>query len=1145
MTEKRSVWREEEGGYVDEEEFIFLGDAMRRVGTGVGKMGEVISVLGRENKVLDQYVLLPWQMILSILETEGDKRELIGVSITSIVEIIQMITECTIYERLYLGRSPRLVGHWRIEKVIVKLYGRVLTFLEQVGRMNKDRDGACKEVRELRKGCDKAMRKLREKIKLLVPQDEIQDDIDASLKSILRDLHNPIGRNNIKDSELCDDLDVESQTEILQWISKTDYQNHHIHAMKDLLPHTGTWLNDAPEFKEWRVASGSRILWLHGIPGAGKTKLACNTIQKLRGKNEHVGFFYCNKNESLRRDKTTILQTLLEQLSAPITEVQDDDQPTGLKKQRKVFKSIDNLYTIHRKIQRTASLNFAECRDLLTSIAGMYEQVTIIIDALDEAEFESRGHLLDALAEIMKDSQGIVKIFISSRDDQDIKQSLKGVPNYYIKPKDNQDDIKRFIERELERAEGKEKGNGGWCVALDQALKEVVLDGLLRKADGMFQWVTLQLEYLKNLTTVEAIQEELLAIKAPKDLTAAYEKLLDSILSSSDSTTAIIALRWILCTEIPLRTEEWVAATTHTLCTHDDATEPPEIQLSHILNLCRNLVVEDTEGKVVRFSHLSVREHLEEYRSELFAPSLCHSMAAESCLRLILYDYKLESFHTTFLAFHDYATVYWSYHAVKCDSVYKHSEIEILLQEILGQSAKSLEAYQLWFKSVRDRFRRHRHSSWWDRGLGFDLLYHGSLISSPPNSLFLIANLGLGEQFPLLLNWNLKDINCNNENKETYLFLASREGHLATVKSLLKSGANVNAGRTCGFFWHPYHKFPNPLFAAIAKGRREVMEILLDHNADICHNASNYGWMEIKDLVQVAAKIGNAEIFRVVIDRLNPVSLSKTVVELVVSRFGMPLVEYVIGIYPEMVISQSVVDAATRNSNGDVLRLCLDRARTVQPTTKLTDESILAALAVECYQDDKQAKTAIKNVLDQWIGGGDVTEEMLSLAARNTAYGPMFLAQLFDRSPDLVATEALILDIVCKHIGLQLSLYDSKSCPGESMLCLLQRMPEITDAVFFAILHTDHVKDAAIWELLLKNPPTISHEILLAAASNKDIDPRFMQRLLEANPAVTEDVLVAALKHQEIIDNFALLLEKNPVITEALVVASLKKGCSL
>jgi adenylylsulfate kinase-like enzyme len=42
----------------------------------------------------------------------------------------------------------------------------------------------------------------------------------------------------------------------------------------DVLPGTGQWLLSDPVFDKWKKESVSSILWLHGIPGSGKSKLA-------------------------------------------------------------------------------------------------------------------------------------------------------------------------------------------------------------------------------------------------------------------------------------------------------------------------------------------------------------------------------------------------------------------------------------------------------------------------------------------------------------------------------------------------------------------------------------------------------------------------------------------------------------------------------------------------------------------------------------------------------------------------------------------------------------------------------------------------------------------------------------------------------
>jgi hypothetical protein len=61
--------------------------------------------------------------------------------------------------------------------------------------------------------------------------------------------------------------------EILRWISPEPYIQHHEQTKKDVLSGTGQWLLSDPIFDKWKKESVSSILWLHGIPGSGKSKL--------------------------------------------------------------------------------------------------------------------------------------------------------------------------------------------------------------------------------------------------------------------------------------------------------------------------------------------------------------------------------------------------------------------------------------------------------------------------------------------------------------------------------------------------------------------------------------------------------------------------------------------------------------------------------------------------------------------------------------------------------------------------------------------------------------------------------------------------------------------------------------------------------
>jgi len=62
----------------------------------------------------------------------------------------------------------------------------------------------------------------------------------------------------------------------LDWLSdirKLPYFKHHKENKREILKGTGRWILTDEVFKTWKNESASSMLWLHGIPGSGKTKL--------------------------------------------------------------------------------------------------------------------------------------------------------------------------------------------------------------------------------------------------------------------------------------------------------------------------------------------------------------------------------------------------------------------------------------------------------------------------------------------------------------------------------------------------------------------------------------------------------------------------------------------------------------------------------------------------------------------------------------------------------------------------------------------------------------------------------------------------------------------------------------------------------
>ena len=76
----------------------------------------------------------------------------------------------------------------------------------------------------------------------------------------------------------------------------------------------------------------------------------------------------------------------------------------------------------------------------------------IIIDGLDGCDSTRRQDLLLAIQRLVQYSKRIVRVFISSKDNNDIASNLKTCLNVFISVTDNSEDIGRFVDSHVEKA---------------------------------------------------------------------------------------------------------------------------------------------------------------------------------------------------------------------------------------------------------------------------------------------------------------------------------------------------------------------------------------------------------------------------------------------------------------------------------------------------------------------------------------------------------------------------------------------------------------------------------------------------------------------------------------------------------------------
>jgi Cdc6-like AAA superfamily ATPase len=84
-----------------------------------------------------------------------------------------------------------------------------------------------------------------------------------------------------------------------------------------LLEDSYRWVLDNRDFQRWRYQPQSRLLWVKGDPGKGKTMLLCGIIDELErasaadGQNYHLAYFFCQGTDSRINSANAVLRSLI------------------------------------------------------------------------------------------------------------------------------------------------------------------------------------------------------------------------------------------------------------------------------------------------------------------------------------------------------------------------------------------------------------------------------------------------------------------------------------------------------------------------------------------------------------------------------------------------------------------------------------------------------------------------------------------------------------------------------------------------------------------------------------------------------------------------------------------------------------------
>jgi len=357
-----------------------------------------------------------------------------------------------------------------------------------------------------------------------------------------------------------------------------------IKAKGGLLIESCRWVMENESYQQWDKGNVSRLLWIKGDPGKGKTMLLCGIINELESSTapDSVFYFFCQASEPRLRSAIAVLRGLIWFLARrrpnliPHIRKEYDDSGKDVFKDHNAWQALSNIIV--------SILNDATTSDCI-----------FVVDALDECS-DGRERLIELLTRLSSTSKS--KWIVSSRNWPEIESQLDGAATSRVHLELNHtsiaDAVQRFIARRVEDLAKAKR--------YTESTREIVLRHLLTNADDTFLWVSLVCEELGKPDVFRHHTSEVLQY-FPAGLEKLYQRMINQLLHSRDEEICKAILAVVTTAFEPLSLAELATSDARLLPFQSDLQT-----LYRIITCCGSFLT--IRNNVVYMIHQSVKDYL-------------------------------------------------------------------------------------------------------------------------------------------------------------------------------------------------------------------------------------------------------------------------------------------------------------------------------------------------------------------------------------------------------------------------------------------------------------------------------------------------------------------------------------------------------
>lgn len=309
----------------------------------------------------------------------------------------------------------------------------------------------------------------------------------------------------------------------------------------------------------------------------------------------------------------------------------------------------------------------------------------------------------------------------------------------------------------------------------NETLRNLVVETLIGRAQGMFRWVELQIQMLQVLRDPMDVEARL--GKLPKTLDQSYWEIFDRIQESGQYAA-----------KLATRTFQWLLVGGSTMYLSDfaklasiDSHNQDFYTADYFLEICLNLVTCDNgSGSAFQFSHLSVREFLEkstpERKFESFLPQSANAAIASLCLFNLSAQSELNSAQELYDCSDSlgYAAMRWADHVPHKSYLSLSVTLKSQILAFMLDGSSVSPRFRNWIRQCKGFLTRFTVDDFWGKTT------REAAIAAHP--------IWLLDAFDLVECEELKMPEIDNETQKHVQGLAFKVANFSMIEKMLRTG---------------------------------------------------------------------------------------------------------------------------------------------------------------------------------------------------------------------------------------------------------------------------------------------------------------------------------------------------------------------